>query len=79
MSYHHGSLRETLIQEARKVVEDLGDEKLSLRSCARTIGVDIAAANRHFKNKSAVLAAVAADGFIELGRRDGSGVGEGRG
>lgn len=66
-TYHHGDLRATLISEAWRVVEESGDTALSLRSCVRAIGVDIAAAYRHFRRKDEVLAAVAAQGFDEMG------------
>lgn len=69
MSYHHGNLREALIEVARRVVEEQGHTKLSLRACAREVGVDIAAAYRHFSNKDMVLASVATAGFHQLGRQ----------
>ncbi len=68
MSYHHGNLRHALLEQARTTLESTGVDGLSLRACARAIGVDNAAAYRHFKNKKAVLTAVAGAGFVELGR-----------
>ena len=67
--YHHGDLRAELLKEARAMVEASGARNLSLRACARAIGVDVSAAYRHFKNKDQVLVAVADLGFDDLGTR----------
>ena len=66
--YHHGDLRAALVAESRRTVEQDGADGLSLRAVARAVGVDIAAAYRHFRKKDDVLATVAAAGFEELGR-----------
>lgn len=47
-------------------IERDGVEKLSLRACARAIGVDPAAAYRHFATKDDLVGAVAAGAFAEL-------------
>lgn len=65
--YHHGDLRRALLEEALRVVEAESYDALSLRACARAVGVDVAACYRHYRNKEAVLTAVAALGFAELG------------
>lgn len=61
--YHHGNLRSALIDAAAIVLETHGVEALSLREAARRAGVSQTAPYRHFKNKQALLAAVAGDGF----------------
>ncbi len=61
--YHHGNLRAALIDAASIVLETHGVEALSLREAARRAGVSQTAPYRHFKNKQALLAAVAGDGF----------------
>lgn len=61
--YHHGSLRETLLEAAVEVVVESGIEALSLRELARRAGVSSAAPYRHFPDKEAVLRAVATRGF----------------
>jgi len=66
-NYHHGNLRSALIAEAQKAIVASGEGGLSLRACARDVGVDVAAAYRHFRNKNEVVAAVAAEGFHALG------------
>lgn len=65
--YHHGDLRRALIDEAHQAIERAGYVRLSLRACARAVGVDAAACYRHFRSKDKLLAAVAARGFDALG------------
>lgn len=66
VSYHHGDLRNALIVEGRRLLEEMGTQELSLRHVARSVGVSIAAPSRHFDGKEGLLAAIAADGFREL-------------
>lgn len=65
-AYHHGDLRRALLAQARAVVAEKGAEALSIRAATKAVGVDPAAAYRHFRRKNDILAAVAAEGFIEL-------------
>lgn len=62
-SYHHGSLRPALIREARALLDEGGPTAVSLREAARRAGVSPTATYRHFRDKNALLAAVAAEGF----------------
>lgn len=64
--YHHGDLREGLVRAARAALEAGGPEAVSLRELAQTLGVSTAAPYRHFRDRRALLAAVAAEGFSEL-------------
>jgi AcrR family transcriptional regulator len=64
--YHHGNLRHALIETARLLVEARGALDLSLREVAKQTEVSPASVYRHFTDKSALLAAVAAEGFAEL-------------
>ena len=66
--YHHGNLREALIASAVEILEEEGVTKLSLRGVARRSGVSQTAPYRHFKGKSGLLAAVAAQGFRGLAK-----------
>ncbi len=68
-SYHHGNLAETLVITAAKLLEEKGIEALSLRGVAREAGVSQAAPYHHFKDRKALLAAVATRGFREITRR----------
>ncbi len=61
--YHHGRLRQALLEEALNCVRQHGAENLSLRSLAKTIGVSQAAPYRHFADKNALLTALANEGF----------------
>lgn len=64
--YHHGNLRNALIEAGRLALEEIGARELSLRYLARAVGVSEAAPSRHFAGKEGLLAAIAADGFREL-------------
>lgn len=64
--YHHGNLRQSLIGIAMGQAEHNGLSKVSLRGIAREAGVSAPALYRHFKDKEALLAAVAEHGFEEL-------------
>lgn len=64
--YHHGNLRDALIQSALDILQTEGPENLSLRTLARATGVTQAAPYSHFKDKSALLAAIAETGFRRL-------------
>lgn len=65
-SYHHGNLRQALMDAALVSIKDKGSENLSLRALAREIGVSQAAPYRHFEDKVALLSALAGDGFFKL-------------
>ena len=65
--YHHGDLRRALLVAARKIMEQEGQLALSLRAVAREAGVSPAAPYHHFRDKAQLLAAVAHEGFLELG------------
>ena len=63
-AYHHGDLRQALIDSALALIKEKQDAKtLSMREVARRAGVSNAAPYRHFADKDALLAAVAAKGF----------------
>lgn len=61
--YHHGDLRRALLQEAVRTIARDGVEGLTLREVGSRLGVSRTALYRHFADKSALLAAVARDGF----------------
>lgn len=64
--YHHGDLRRTLLEAASASLERTGVEALSLRQLSRDAGVSHAAPSRHFRDKQALLDALAEDGFHRL-------------
>ena len=57
-SYHHGNLREELIEKGIEVINEEGEEKLSLRKVAKMCGVSNAAPYTYFKKKSDLLYAM---------------------
>ncbi len=66
--YHHGNLPEALVAAARAMIERDGCAALTLRSVASQVGVTHAAPYRHFRDKRALLTAVAGAGHRELSR-----------
>lgn len=64
--YHHGDLRAALIRAAMEAVEAGGPDAVSLRDLAEKLGVSTAAPYRHFPDRRALLAEVAAIGFADL-------------
>lgn len=65
-AYHHGNLREDLIGAALQIIQKKGGADLTLADVAARLGVSTTAPYRHFRSKKALLAAVAADGFVAL-------------
>ena len=57
--YHHGNLREALIEAALQLVKEGGPESVSVREAAKRAGVSPGAPFRHFNNKTALMTAVA--------------------
>jgi len=66
--YHHGDLRSALLDRAECTVRESGVDALSLRELAREIGVSHAAPRRHFRDRNALLDALAIAGFARLRR-----------
>jgi AcrR family transcriptional regulator len=65
--YHHGNLRQALLDQAMVALRDGGIDELSLRELARAVGVSHAAPRRHFPDRQALLDALAIEGFARLG------------
>src|SRR5204863_6390340 len=61
--YHHGALRDALLQSAEKVLERDGIAGLTLRAVAREAGVSHAAPTHHFGDLTGLLSELAAIGF----------------
>ena len=64
--YHHGDLRNALLQAAGKLLREQGIDGFSLRDVARAAGVSHAAPYRHFRDKAALLRALSGLGFERL-------------
>jgi AcrR family transcriptional regulator len=65
--YHHGNLHATLLEAARALVEEVGIDGFSLRELARRAGVSPAAPYHHFKDKDALIQALAGESQARLG------------
>jgi AcrR family transcriptional regulator len=65
--YHHGNLRATLLTAAEQTLRERGIEQVSLRDLARQAGVSHGAPSRHFRDRQALLDALAAAGYVRLG------------
>jgi len=65
--YHHGALREALLQAAEKVLERDGLPGLTLRAVAREAGVSHAAPTHHFGDVTGLLSELAAIGYCRFG------------
>ncbi|MGE7386378.1 TetR/AcrR family transcriptional regulator [Streptomyces sp. NPDC004126] len=62
-TYHHGDLRHAVLTAALDVIAAEGPGALSLRDLARRAGVSHAAPAHHFKDRTGLLTAIAAEGF----------------
>ncbi|HRK17616.1 MAG TPA: TetR/AcrR family transcriptional regulator [Hyphomicrobiaceae bacterium] len=62
--YHHGNLREALIAAALDLISRKGPAGFTFAEAARQAGVSPAAPYRHYKDREALLADVAEQGFI---------------
>jgi AcrR family transcriptional regulator len=67
-SYHHGDLRQALLDRAAEVIQSRGIEALTLRGLARDLKVSHGAPNRHFSCKADLLTAIATEGYSQLMR-----------
>jgi AcrR family transcriptional regulator len=67
--YHHGDLRNALIQAGLELLAEGGAQELDLRKVARRAGVSHAAPYRHFADKQALIAAINEEGFHMLAER----------
>ena len=61
--YHHGDLKTALVDAAIEVIAERGVRGFSLAEASRRLGVTTAAPYRHFADRDALLAAVAARGL----------------
>ena len=54
-TYHHGNLKNAIIEKGLEIIKDNGIENLSLRKAAERCGVSSAAPYAHFKNKDELV------------------------
>ncbi|MEQ1887585.1 MAG: TetR/AcrR family transcriptional regulator [Alphaproteobacteria bacterium] len=65
-TYHHGNLREALIQAALELIGEKGHAGFTFADAARLAGVSPAAPYRHFRDRDALMADVARLGFEQF-------------
>jgi AcrR family transcriptional regulator len=65
-SYHHGNLRQALLEAARGLINEAGVEKLTLREVARRAGVTTGAPYHHFADKAELVYALTGQSLEEL-------------
>lgn len=64
--YHHGNLRQALIEMAVVVAEETGKDFISVREVARRLGVSSGAPFRHFPDRESLMTAVAEEALARL-------------
>ena len=64
--YHHGDLKNALINAGVQILASEGLGGLSLRKVAKQAGVSHAAPYSHFADKQALIAAISTEGFKQL-------------
>ena len=64
--YHHGNLREALIDAALRLIQEKGPAGFTFAEAARAAGVSPAAPYRHFRDRDALMADVAIRGFDDF-------------
>ncbi len=68
-SYHHGELRQALIDAARLLIKERQGNDFSLSDACRRAGVSTAAPYRHFADKTEIINEVVAQGFVDMTNR----------
>ena len=61
--YHHGRLKDALIEAARNLVAERGPAGFTLSEAAKRVGVTAAAPYRHFADRNALMSELAQRGF----------------
>jgi AcrR family transcriptional regulator len=65
-TYHHGDLRDALVQAALQEAEQGGPEAISIKALAKRLGVSQPAPYRHFADRGALLEAVTTEAFRQF-------------
>lgn len=65
-AYHHGNLKESLIETALQMVANEGINSITLRELSKRLGTSRSAIYRHFDSKDALMKAVINAGFEKL-------------
>jgi AcrR family transcriptional regulator len=67
--YHHGNLREVLIEAAQRFIAERGLSGFTLADAAKVAGVSPTALYRHFRGRDDLITEVAGRGFDHLAER----------
>src|SRR3954464_10858523 len=67
--YHHGNLKEALVEAARRFIAERGLGGVTLVDAARLGGVPPASLSRHFRGREDLVGEVAFRGFSDLAER----------
>ncbi len=65
-AYHHGNLAESLLDAVDELATKFGLEAVTLRACAKIVGVSPSSAFRHYSDKRALLTAFATKALHQL-------------
>ena len=65
-TYHHGNLAESLLNAVDELATQFGLEAVTLRGCAKRVGVAPSSAFRHYADKRALLTAFATRALHQL-------------
>lgn len=76
VGYHHGSLRQALLNAGLQALKTQSASELSLRALAKTLGVTANAVYRHFADKDAWLNAMASEGFRRFAQAQREAIGQ---
>ena len=61
--YHHGNLKQALVDAALRLIEEKGPQGFTLYEAAKAVGVTPAAVYRHFGGREALIAEAARQGY----------------
>lgn len=68
-TYHHGNLKQQLVEATRALVEEHGPDRFSVAQACRLAGVSTAAPYRHFETRQDMLDAVTEEGLMRMRTR----------
>lgn len=66
-NYHHGNLREQLLEAVRQLIESHGPDGWSIAEACRLAGVSTAAPYKHFKDRDEILHGVILSAMHRMG------------
>ena len=68
-SYHHGNLADSLLDSVDEIATQFGLEAVTLRACAKKIGVSPSSAFRHYTDKRDLMTAFATRALLQLSNK----------